>query len=47
VLAAQGAGRAAYTYVVTAWADCNGNGVFDAGVDRESPVSSQASARAG
>jgi hypothetical protein len=39
--------RVTYTYVVTAWADCNGNGVFDVGVDRESPVSNQASARAG
>jgi hypothetical protein len=36
-----------YTYVVTAWTDCNANGVFDAGVDTESPVSNKASATAG
>ena len=36
-----------YTYVVTAWADCNANGVFDVGVDRESVVSNQAAAKAG
>jgi hypothetical protein len=39
--------RVTYTYVVTAWQDCNGNGVFDAGVDTESPVSNSASATAG
>jgi hypothetical protein len=39
--------RTLYTYVVTAWQDCNGNGVFDAGVDIESPVSNKASATAG
>jgi hypothetical protein len=39
--------RVTYTYVVTAWTDCNGNGVFDAGVDTESAVSNQASATAG
>jgi hypothetical protein len=39
--------RVTYTYVVTAWNDCNGNGVFDAGVDTESAVSNQASATAG
>ena len=39
--------RVTYTYVVTAWQDCNGNGVFDAGVDVESPVSNSASATAG
>jgi hypothetical protein len=33
--------RTTYTYVVTAWEDCNGNGVFDTGVDLESPVSNQ------
>lgn len=38
--------RMTYTYVVTAWTDCNGNGVFDAGVDLESPVSNSASATA-
>jgi hypothetical protein len=36
-----------YTYVVTAWSDCNGNGLFDAGVDVESAVSNQATAKAG
>jgi hypothetical protein len=39
--------RVTYTYVVTAWNDCNGNGVFDVGVDIESPVSNSASATAG
>jgi hypothetical protein len=38
--------RVTYTYVVTAWNDCNGNGVFDLGVDTESPVSNSASATA-
>jgi hypothetical protein len=38
--------RVAYTYVVTAWNDCNVNGQFDAGVDTESPVSNQAGATA-
>ncbi len=38
--------RMTYTYVVTAWNDCNGNGVFDAGVDQESQASNQASATA-
>jgi hypothetical protein len=38
--------RMTYTYVVTAWNDCNGNAVFDAGVDTESAVSNQASATA-
>jgi hypothetical protein len=38
--------RQTYTYVVTAWQDCNGNGVFDVGVDLESPVSNQVSATA-
>ena len=38
--------RQAYTYVVTAWQDCSGNGVFDVGVDTESAVSNQASATA-
>jgi hypothetical protein len=39
--------RVTYTYVVTAWTDCNGNGVFDSGVDTESLVSNKASATAG
>jgi len=38
--------RVTYTYVVTAWQDCNGNGVFDSGVDMESAVSNKASATA-
>jgi hypothetical protein len=38
--------RQTYTYVTTAWNDCNGNGVFDAGVDQESAVSNTASATA-
>ena len=38
--------RVTYTYVVTAWSDCNANGAFDAGVDTESAVSNQASATA-
>lgn len=38
--------RQTYTYVVTAWNDCNGNGVFDSGVDTESAASNQASATA-
>ena len=33
--------RMTYTYVVTAWEDCNGNGTFDVDVDLESPVSNQ------
>ncbi|OGO39143.1 MAG: hypothetical protein A2W35_13740 [Chloroflexi bacterium RBG_16_57_11] len=39
--------RVTYTYVVTAWNDCNGNGVFDVGIDTESAVSNSASATAG
>jgi hypothetical protein len=39
--------RVSYTYVVTAWNDCNGNGVFDAGVDTESAPSAPVSATAG
>ena len=39
--------RQTYTYVVTAWQDCNGNGVFDPGVDTESVPSSSVSATAG
>jgi hypothetical protein len=38
--------RVTYTYVVTAWNDCNGNGVFDLGVDTESAASNPASATA-
>jgi hypothetical protein len=38
--------RVAYTYVVQAWADCNGNGQYDAGVDLEGPVSNLATATA-
>jgi hypothetical protein len=38
--------RQTYTHVVTAWTDCNVNGVFDAGVDQESAVSTPASATA-
>ena len=38
--------RVTYSYVVTAWSDCNGNGAFDAGVDAESPASNPASATA-
>jgi hypothetical protein len=38
--------RVNYTYVITAWNDCNGNGVFDVGIDTESAVSNQASATA-
>jgi hypothetical protein len=35
-----------YTYVVTAWTDCNGNSVFDPGIDTESAPSGVASATA-
>jgi hypothetical protein len=35
-----------YCYVVTAWNDCDGNGVYDAGVDNESELSNQACATA-
>ena len=38
--------RVTYTYVVTAWEDCNANGAFDAGEDQESSVSNEASATA-
>ena len=38
--------RTSYSYVVTAWQDCNANGVFDAGVDMESPVSNKATTTA-
>ncbi|HEX9778235.1 MAG TPA: fibronectin type III domain-containing protein [Geopsychrobacteraceae bacterium] len=33
-----------YCYRVTAWDDCNGNGVYDAGIDKESGVSNIACA---
>lgn len=36
--------RMTYTYVVTAWQDCNSNGTFDPGLDFESPVSNSVSA---
>ncbi len=39
--------RVTYTYVVTAWQDCNANGSFEVGVDNESAVSNSASATAG
>jgi hypothetical protein len=39
-------GRSTYSYVVTAWNDCNGNGSFDAGIDAESVVSNVATATA-
>jgi hypothetical protein len=35
-----------YCYVVAAWNDCNGNGVYDAGVDTESLPSAEACATA-
>jgi hypothetical protein len=35
-----------YCYVVTAWNDCDGNGVYDVGVDNESELSNQACATA-
>jgi len=38
--------RVTYTYAVTAWNDCNSNGVFDVGVDTESAVSNVVSATA-
>jgi hypothetical protein len=38
--------RVTYTYVVTAWNDCNGDAVFEVGVDTESAVSNSASATA-
>jgi hypothetical protein len=39
--------RVSYTYVVTAWNDCNGNGIFDPGIDQESVPSNTATATAG
>jgi hypothetical protein len=38
--------RVAYTYVATAWNDCNGNGVFDLGTDTESTPSNTVTATA-
>jgi hypothetical protein len=38
--------RVNYTYVITSWNDCNGNDVFDVGIDTESAISNQASATA-
>jgi hypothetical protein len=38
--------RTAYTFVVTAWTDCNANGAFDAGVDLESSGSNLVTATA-
>jgi hypothetical protein len=38
--------RMNYCYVTTAWSDCNGSGIFDAGVDTESAPSNQACATA-
>lgn len=38
--------RVNYCYVVTAWNDCSGNGIFDPGVDTESAPSNQACATA-
>ena len=38
--------RVAYSYVTTSWNDCNGNGIFDVGVDQESPISNTATATA-
>ncbi|HKZ87290.1 MAG TPA: fibronectin type III domain-containing protein [Anaerolineae bacterium] len=35
-----------YCYVVTAWHDCNGNGAFDPGIDKESVVSNKVCATA-
>lgn len=36
--------RVTYTYVVTAWTDCNANGSFDAGIDLEGAASNTVSA---
>jgi hypothetical protein len=38
--------RVSYTYVVTAWTDCNGNGSFDAGADVEGVPSNRVTATA-
>jgi hypothetical protein len=38
--------RVSYTYVVTSWTDCNTNGVYDPGVDTESPPSNRVTATA-
>jgi len=38
--------RVTYSYVVTDWTDCNGNGAFDSGTDLESVASAAVSATA-
>lgn len=38
--------RSTYSYVITAWNDCNGNGTFDADIDAESLASNTATATA-
>ncbi|HSQ70331.1 MAG TPA: fibronectin type III domain-containing protein, partial [Steroidobacteraceae bacterium] len=38
--------RMTYTYLVTAWNDCDGNGSFDFGTDLEGPASDPATATA-
>jgi fibronectin type 3 domain-containing protein len=38
--------RTTYTYVITAWNDCDGNGLFETGVDQESAASEKVSATA-
>lgn len=38
--------RVPYSYAITAWNDCNGNGTFDAGIDQESGPSNTATATA-
>ena len=38
--------RMSYTYLVTAWSDCDGNGSFDFGTDLEGPASDPATATA-
>jgi hypothetical protein len=38
--------RQSYSYVATAWNDCNANGVFDAGIDTESVASNTATGTA-
>ncbi|MCX7794157.1 MAG: fibronectin type III domain-containing protein, partial [Thermodesulfovibrionales bacterium] len=37
-------GRTTYCYSVTAWNDCNGNGIYDPGIDMESAHSNVACA---
>jgi hypothetical protein len=38
--------RVDYTYVVTAWSDCNANGAFDTGTDLESAAAGPVTATA-